>query len=716
MIMVILGLEDSQTEKRKIDQWKKEPYRECLLVTVTEAEISVNSALTKADVSIEERMANKVKRMKNILQESAEPNVYQPGGVRKQSVVIFSRAKKSDYSWLKMLLESPNFSNQVQSVRSHYITDNNLDKLNSEFVSECTFGILFHTKNKEDINVHDVMDSLYVKERDVLSSKLGKKNLIIVIDDVTDSSDHQKIQVLEHQPSIREQVQEIFLISPEEKTSNYQRRLMVIREQLKMKLQTMTEMMKERKTGEFVGRWKKASGEGGKAGNDKPADNIVIVENSTGENERTSNVSREVVELGPEQDRQNIKESAVRDLPAGAPTNGKLQDEKTNQGTDPVSQEVGNSGTSEDENSKGKENVQNDTVQSDRPVSDDYQKEEKPKKKKIGEENNKGTDQVPQGKNDGVTSASTEVIVESDIDKDKKSKGGENAQNDTKESDRPDDGQKAVKLKGEENKNGADQVPQGHKFDNSDGSFLSLFGRVKKPGIKGDKELKDRVNRNSSPLFDRWGKTDVPKGKGKTSGRKNYLSLKRSKDKTFLSAFCKIKPCFLENSKKTFLDIGHKQNSESLHIGTKSIGIFSRSSEREYSWLTTLLESEDFRNHVQTVQSYYISNEGSQFYNGVSQCKFGILYHTKKRGRINVTDVTDSLYDEELEYLSSVLGKKNVVVIIDDVDDTSDEMKKKFLTAQHSIARLAQDLIFVKHLSAEEKMKQMEDAVKKVLL
>lgn len=42
----------------------------------------------------------------------------------------------------------------------------------------------------------------------------------------------------------------------------------------------------------------------------------------------------------------------------------------------------------------------------------------------------------------------------------------------------------------------------------------------------------------------------------------------------------------------------------------------------------------------------------------LSQCTFGILYHTKNRGRVNITDVEEALYDEELETISAELGKK----------------------------------------------------------
>ncbi|XP_063285644.1 uncharacterized protein LOC134571373 [Pelobates fuscus] len=139
------------------------------------------------------------------------------------------------------------------------------------------------------------------------------------------------------------------------------------------------------------------------------------------------------------------------------------------------------------------------------------------------------------------------------------------------------------------------------------------------------------------------------------------------------------------------------------------VGIFSRSAEEEYSWLQTLLRSKGFRDRVQEVRPCYISNSGyRQFTQNVSQCTFGILYHTKNRGRINITDVTDSLYDKELEYLSEKLGKKKVVVVIDDLKDSGSEQKIRILENQPSIGRLAQNLILI---GSKDKMSNKTDII-----
>ncbi|XP_075422674.1 uncharacterized protein LOC142463608 [Ascaphus truei] len=121
-----------------------------------------------------------------------------------------------------------------------------------------------------------------------------------------------------------------------------------------------------------------------------------------------------------------------------------------------------------------------------------------------------------------------------------------------------------------------------------------------------------------------------------------------------------------------------------------TIGIFSRAGEEEYKWLIFWLRSES---SGIVVRPFYVSNTNWQrFREEVSQCTVAILYHSKKRGRVNLTDVTDSLYDEELEYLSAVRGKANVFVVIDDLDDSDSEAKNRILTHQPKIRNLASDV------------------------
>ncbi|XP_044158983.1 uncharacterized protein LOC122944602 [Bufo gargarizans] len=127
--------------------------------------------------------------------------------------------------------------------------------------------------------------------------------------------------------------------------------------------------------------------------------------------------------------------------------------------------------------------------------------------------------------------------------------------------------------------------------------------------------------------------------------------------------------------------------------GSKKVRIFSRSADCEYEWLKTRLESEQFKKIVKSVRPCCITNDGSeQFRADVARCNFGILYHSKNRGRINITDVTDSLYDEELRYLSDKLGAENVIVVIDDLEDSSEKRRSKILNSQPSLKTMAKDV------------------------
>ncbi|XP_063788542.1 uncharacterized protein LOC134943905 [Pseudophryne corroboree] len=131
-----------------------------------------------------------------------------------------------------------------------------------------------------------------------------------------------------------------------------------------------------------------------------------------------------------------------------------------------------------------------------------------------------------------------------------------------------------------------------------------------------------------------------------------------------------------------------------VKLGT--VGIFSRSAPSDYAWMETLLRSSELHDIIQDVRTLYISNTAYvAFFDEVRHCKFGILYHTKNRGRVNITNVTDSLYDKELQHMSTVLGRDNVIVVIDDLEDSGKREKKRILDTQPSIMQHARNLLLV---------------------
>ncbi|XP_077129850.1 uncharacterized protein LOC143785066 [Ranitomeya variabilis] len=485
MMMVITDLEDTESERRRHSKWESGGCPPCPLVTLTEADMDVICTSDSGDKSAEGSMAIKVLRMREILQTAAE-NVQnrflQRMDHNKLIIGIFSREAESQYSWLVAILKSHIFRSWVLEVRPCYISNTGFQQFCDD-VSKCKFGILYHSKNRGRVNVTDVTDALYDEELQDLHSRLGRKNVIVVIDDLDESGEFQKTLILKNQPSINIRAVDLFLISNEEKKSNYQRHLMVDRENgehVEKKLQRFKDLITKHK--------------------------------AVGENKKT---------WFPFGNRENL------------------------------------------------ERIRND---------------------------------------ESAKTSTTDSVT--------------------------------VGLQVLENK-----------------KTWFLFGNRK------------NTERNGNDESAKTSTTDSV-----TVGLQ---------DKTF--------------SFKS------------------SVGIFSRSLENEYSWLRNLLESQDF-GKIEPVYSCCISNNGfPRFCDDVSQCKFGILYHSKNRGRVNLTDVTDSLYDEELELLSSTLGKENVVVVIDDLDDDGDAVKNTILCSQPKIENLAQDLILVRSAPPEEKKRRAKDALKRVL-
>ncbi|XP_073502179.1 uncharacterized protein [Phyllobates terribilis] len=138
---------------------------------------------------------------------------------------------------------------------------------------------------------------------------------------------------------------------------------------------------------------------------------------------------------------------------------------------------------------------------------------------------------------------------------------------------------------------------------------------------------------------------------------------------------------------------GEKQ--QNIMVGRQTVQIFSRSGEVEYRWLLDGLREE------WTVSAFTITNSNSgAFCDQIYRCFFAILYHSRNRGRVNITDVTDSLYDDEVKSIFEVLGKERLIVVIDDLDDSSDVAKDRILTHQHSLRIRTQEIFL---FTTEEK-------------
>ncbi|XP_077303076.1 uncharacterized protein LOC143923336 [Lithobates pipiens] len=127
-------------------------------------------------------------------------------------------------------------------------------------------------------------------------------------------------------------------------------------------------------------------------------------------------------------------------------------------------------------------------------------------------------------------------------------------------------------------------------------------------------------------------------------------------------------------------------------MGQKMVAICSRDSERNYEWLKDFLEKRMCKKTRINVQPVYITNNMFKFHQEISGFNFAILYHTKNRGRINITNVNSSLYDNELKCLHDRFGKKNVVVVIDDLEKSGDDEKRRIKEQQRDLKKYAQEL------------------------
>ncbi|XP_041431673.1 uncharacterized protein LOC734410 isoform X2 [Xenopus laevis] len=145
-----------------------------------------------------------------------------------------------------------------------------------------------------------------------------------------------------------------------------------------------------------------------------------------------------------------------------------------------------------------------------------------------------------------------------------------------------------------------------------------------------------------------------------------------------------------------------------------SVRLFSRSAQSNYDWFMEQLRGDTFKDLVKETKPFYISNSNRyEFMEEIHKCNFAVLYHTKHEGRINITNVTDSLYDEELKELFDALGKKNVIVLIDDLDSSGYGEKFQILETQPDMKNLAED-VFLFSEAEKKDPKLVEDKLQHI--
>ncbi|KAM3917161.1 uncharacterized protein RB166_016297 [Leptodactylus fuscus] len=147
--------------------------------------------------------------------------------------------------------------------------------------------------------------------------------------------------------------------------------------------------------------------------------------------------------------------------------------------------------------------------------------------------------------------------------------------------------------------------------------------------------------------------------------------------------------------------------------GKLDVAVTSRAAEDNALWLLNHLRSQTYRGLLGKVTYLPISNRNqSEWRSEMQKHSFSILYHSKHQGRINLTDVTDSLYDHELQELSATLGRDNVIVVVGDLLKSDEKENERILTSQPSISRWASQLI----LFAEDEKNPIPAQKQQVLL
>uniref|UniRef100_A0A8C5QIC0 Uncharacterized protein n=1 Tax=Leptobrachium leishanense TaxID=445787 RepID=A0A8C5QIC0_9ANUR len=134
-----------------------------------------------------------------------------------------------------------------------------------------------------------------------------------------------------------------------------------------------------------------------------------------------------------------------------------------------------------------------------------------------------------------------------------------------------------------------------------------------------------------------------------------------------------------------------------------TVGIISRCQESDLKWLVDLLRSDPFEGIVGDVRHLLITNTNAREWKSrAERCTVGILYHTKRHGRVNVTDVPNAMYEEELTFISERYGRERVLVVLDDMEQIDDDEKQRILSNQPKIWSLSSELLLIPHDGKEQ--------------